>query len=381
MDNIEYLEIRDINREIIGILDVFQSVIWETDYYGTGSFEVYATASPKNLSLLKIDNYVSRIDDDNIGVIEKIYVEYDDQNGDMIVASGRFGKSLLDRRLIYNISGSVAGKVNILPTTSKGLVEVAARELVNNNIINSIYPARNVDFIILGALQGIDKIIIDEDGDAAEKQTSYGNLLEYTDSMLQEYGLGAYMMFDRLTKELCYTVINGDDRSRNNIVGNNPIIFSQDFDNLLNSSYSRETINLKNTALIGGEGEGSERFCAMIGVNATGLDRREVWVDAKSQSKKYKDESGADKEYTDEEYLSLLKSAGTQQISLLQITEAYQGNVNINNYRYKYRKNFNIGDIVSIEDHKLNIYMNARILKIVECQNEEGYSINLEYGN
>ena len=381
MDNIEYLEIRDINREIIGILDVFQSVIWETDYYGTGSFEVYATASPKNLSLLKIDNYVSRIDDDNIGVIEKIYVEYDDQNGDMIVASGRFGKSLLDRRLIYNISGSVAGKVNILPTTSKGLVEVAARELVNNNIINSIYPARNVDFIILGALQGIDKIIVDEDGDAAEKQTSYGNLLEYTDSMLQEYNLGAYMMFDRLTKELCYTVINGDDRSRNNIVGNNPIIFSQDFDNLLNSSYSRETINLKNTALIGGEGEGSERFCAMIGVNATGLDRREVWVDAKSQSKKYKDESGADKEYTDEEYLSLLKSAGTQQISLLQITEAYQGNVNINNYRYKYRKNFNIGDIVSIEDHKLNIYMNARILKIVECQNEEGYSINLEYGN
>ena len=49
----------------------------EKNYYGTGSFEVYATASPKNLSLLKIDNYVSRIDDDNIGVIEKIYVEYD----------------------------------------------------------------------------------------------------------------------------------------------------------------------------------------------------------------------------------------------------------------------------------------------------------------
>ena len=335
MDSIEYLEIRNTDREVIGILDVFQSIIWETDYYGTGSFEIYASASTKNLSLLKIDNYVSRTDDDNIGVIEKINVEYDEQNGDMIIASGRFGKSLLDRRLIYNISGSVAGKISILPTVSRGLVEVAARNLVDSNIINSIYPARNVSFITLGALQGIDKIIVNENGLAAEKQTSYGNLLEYTDSMLQEYHLGAYMMFDRFTKELCYTVIEGTDRSRNNTKGNDPIIFSQDFDNLLNSTYSKETVKLKNTALIGGEGEGSDRFCAMIGVNATGLDRREVWVDAKSQSKKYKDDEGVEQIYTDDEYLSLLKSAGLQQISLLQITEAYEGNVNINNYRYK----------------------------------------------
>lgn len=38
---IEYLEVRNSNREIIGILDDFQSVIWETSYYSTGAFEVY----------------------------------------------------------------------------------------------------------------------------------------------------------------------------------------------------------------------------------------------------------------------------------------------------------------------------------------------------
>lgn len=375
---IEYLEVRNSNREIIGILDDFQSVIWETSYYSTGAFEVYLQAAPQYINMLQTGNYVTRPDDENIGIIENINVEYSEEFGKMIAASGRFAKSLLDRRIIYNTSGNITGKLSISPVISSGLVETAVRKLVTDHIISSPQTARNISFITLGELQGITKKIVDESGNNAQLQTSFGNLLEYTDEMLHSYELGAKMVFDRETLQLKYTVYEGKDRSRNNTQNNLPIIMAQEYDNFFSSRYEKNTTQFKNTALIGGEGEGTNRFCTMIGTNATGLNRREVWIDASAQSKTY-ELNGEQKQYTDDEYLALLKSAGTQTIADYQIAERYEGELNVNTLTYK--TDFNIGDIITVEDNELNIYINPRIITVIENQDESGYSISISYGN
>lgn len=375
---IEYLEVRNSNREIIGILDDFQSIIWETNYYSTGAFEVYLRAVPQYINVLQIGNYVTRPDDENIGIIENINVEYSEEFGKMIAASGRFAKSILDRRIIYNASGNTTGKLSISPVISSGLVETAVRKLITDHIISSPQTARNISFITLGELQGITKKIVDESGKNTQVQTSFGNLLEYTDEMLHSYELGAKMVFDRETLQLKYTVYEGKDRSRNNTQNNLPIIMSQEYDNFFSSKYEKNTTQIKNTALIGGEGEGADRFCTMIGINAIGLNRREVWIDASAQSKTY-EVNGEQKQYTDDEYLALLKSAGTQTIADYQTTEIYDGELNINALTYK--TDFNVGDIISVEDNELNIYINPRIIAVIENQNESGYSISISYGN
>ena len=375
---IEYLEVRNSNREIIGILDDFQSISWETNYYSTGAFEVYLRAVPQYINVLQIGNYVTRPDDENIGIIENINVEYSEEFGKMIAASGRFAKSILDRRIIYNASGNTTGKLSISPVISSGLVETAVRKLVTDHIISSPQTARNISFITLGELQGITKKIVDESGKNTQVQTSFGNLLEYTDEMLHSYELGAKMVFDRETLQLKYTVYEGKDRSRNNTQNNLPIIMSQEYDNFFSSKYEKNTTQIKNTALIGGEGEGADRFCTMIGINAVGLNRREVWIDASAQSKTY-ELNGEQKQYTDDEYLALLKSAGTQTIADYQITEIYDGELNINALTYK--TDFNVGDIITVEDNELNIYINPRIIAVIENQNEFGYSISISYGN
>ena len=375
---IEYLEARNSNREIIGILDDFQSIIWETNYYSTGAFEVYLQAVPQYINVLQIGNYVTRPDDENIGIIENINVEYSEEFGKMIAASGRFAKSILDRRIIYNASGNTTEKLSISPVISSGLVETAVRKLVTDHIISSPQTARNISFITLGELQGITKKIVDESGKNTQVQTSFGNLLEYTDEMLHSYELGAKMVFDRETLQLKYTVYEGKDRSRNNTQNNLPIIMSQEYDNFFSSKYEKNTTQIKNTALIGGEGEGADRFCTMIGTNAVGLNRREVWIDASAQSKTY-ELNGEQKQYTDDEYLALLKSAGTQTIADYQTTEIYDGELNINALTYK--TDFNVGDIITVEDNELNIYINPRIIAVIENQNESGYSISISYGN
>ena len=373
---IEYVEIRNANRDLIGIIDNAESIIWESAFYGTGQFEIYVQVTSLTVQLLQVGNYVTRPNDVNVGIIENLNITWTQESGRMIIASGRFAKSLLDRRLIYRLTGT-----SIQPTTSSGLVEVAVRKLVNDNIIASTIAARNIPFIRLGTLQNIKKRILSETGEDGRVQTSYGGLLEHTDSLLQEYFLGAYMSLDRNTKNLLYNVIEGKDLSIGNAAGNAPIIFSQDFDNLLSSDYQYQTAALKTTALIGGAGEGTERFCVMIGDAESGLSRREVFVDASSQSKTYKEE-GAEEEktYTDAEYSDLLKAHGQQNIAQLQIVETFNGDVDVMNSDKVFGKDFWIGDIITIQDTQLSAYINTRILTATEVQDANGYKLAISYG-
>lgn len=137
---------------------------------------------------------------------------------------------------------------------------------------------------------------------------------------------------------------------------------------------------LKNTALIGGEGEGEARFHAIVKSSASGAARREVFVDASRSSRTYKDENGEEQTLTDSEYNGQLETVGLQAISSLSITETFDGEIDLTNGSFYFRKNFNLGDIVTIQDTEIGLYINARILEITEVQDDNGYQLNAVYG-
>lgn len=373
---IQYIEIRSASdRELIGIIDDAKSIIWHDVYYGVGDFEVYAPCTPESVSLLIVGNYVTRYGDDNIGIIEKVNITYSAQDGRMIIVSGRFAKSLLDRRIIYTLSGH-----SVSPTILRGNVEDAARKLVEQNAINCDFDtSRNIQELELGIDAGIAKTIVDASVAAADKQVTHDNLLEYTDSLLEEYGIGAKCVLNDALK-LAYTVYIGADRSADNSDGNEPVIFSQDFDNLISTTYSYDESLLKNTALIGGEGEGEARFHAIVKSSASGAARREVFVDASSNSRTYKDENGDEQTLTDAEYNAQLETVGLQAISGLAITETFDGEIDLTNGSFQYRRDFDIGDIVTIQDTEIGLYINARILEVTEVEDDSGYMISIVYG-
>lgn len=372
---IEYVEVRNGARDLIGIIDTAASVIWETAYFSTGRFEIYIQATPRTVQMLEVGNFVTRPNDVNIGIIESINITYSQQDGRMIIAAGRFAKSILDRRLIYNLTGT-----SLTPSVSRGLVEVAVRKLVNDNIIASSRAYRNIPFIKLGELKNIAMQILSETGETSQAQTSFANLLTYTDTMLQTYGLGAYMSLDRATKNLLYNVLEGKDRSFGNAGGYAPVVFSQDFDNLFSSNYKYDTTALKTTALIGGEGEGTERFCVMVGDAASGLARREVFVDASSQSKKYKDDADKEQTYTNAEYTAILKSTGSQNLAQLSTVQTFKGEIDVMNSGYVFGEDFSVGDIVTVHDVDLGAAINTRILTATEVQDTDGYLLSVTYG-
>lgn len=370
---IEYVEIHETNGEVVGIIDVAKSIIWHSVYFGVGDFEIYAPATPEIIDLLKVDRYVTRPNNWEIGIIESISIADDVQDGSMITAIGRFAKSILDRRLIYNLSGT-----SNAATILRGNVETAVREVVKNNAIACPFDSnRNIALLSLGELSNIPLQIVDGNGKAARKQVSYENLLTYTDGVLEEYGLSATCILS--VGGLRYFVFAGADRSVNNAEGNTPIVFSREFDNLSASEYTYNATPEKNVALIGGAGEGTARFYSLFANSEADLRRREIFIDASSISRTYKDENDVEQTYTDADYKEMLDTKGKQDLSPLVAEETFTGVIDVTNGNWVYGRDFSLGDIVTVQDNNIGKYANVRIREATEVQDEDGYTVEVNY--
>lgn len=366
-----YVEIRGSDLATVGIIDTAKSIIWHSKYFGVGDFEIYVQATTENVALLQAGNFVTRPDDLEVGIIEEISIAANEQDGIMITASGRFAKSLLDRRLIYKLSG----KSNT-PTILRGNVETEVRRVVAENAIACPFDSRrNIPLLALGDVAGLPQIIVNENGAAARKQVSYGNLLEYTDALLQEYGLASTVILDEEAGKLLYVIYAGVDRSVDNAAGNDPIVFSKGFDNLTSSSYQYNAAAEKNVALIGGAGEGVERFYSLLAGTHSGLHRREMWVDASSLNRTYKDGSDEEQTYSDAEYSAMLNAAGKQSLAEHITTETFDSTIDIQHSTWQYNRDFALGDIVTIQSDDIGKYVNVRLCEVLEVQDENGYAI------
>lgn len=327
------------------------NIIWTSKYYDVGDFEIYVEANEKNISLLQAGNYAYRMDDENIGIIEKIKIGNNDEEEEYITATGRFSESILERRIVWE------------QTLLSGTVEKGLRKLVTENIINPSISDRKIENIILGTLKGYSDVL--------EAQYTGDNILEIHKkvSLASQIGFKLKFNFDFDNPIFSHELYKGIDRSYNQ-KENSFVVFSDEYDNLLTSEYECNISNIKNVALVAGEGEGKERKTAVVG-SATGLERREIFVDARNLSTN----SG---EISATEYNNALKEKGLENIST--ITQAFSGEVDLG-LNYKFKKDFFLGDIVTIKNEKWGIYINSRITQVIEVEDESGYKITPTFGS
>lgn len=373
MPNISYLEIRELtssnNLLFTGIIDEFQSLIWHTCYNSSGDFEIYAPLNENNSALLKIGNFVTRSDRVNsttdnpvsypmndIGIIESVEKSFDSQMGYMITASGRMADSILDRRIIVKFDSK--GKPN--PTTLLGNVQ----EQINSMIGTQLTGDRNIPLIRNFATLLKSNVTFTD-----ERQVTYDNLLTYIQNTLQEFNLG-------IRGQLWNDVIRIEQYDGRET----DLIFSTEYDNLVSCSYAVNEQNLKTTALVGGEGEGIDRAIKWVNEDITGYDRRELFVDDTTLTKKYTDDNGTEQTYTDEQFQNMLKERGSLELSKNQTTVNVDGQLNITSSGVEFRKDFYLGDVVTVRDNIIGIEVRVRILEITEVQDSDGYTIEMVFG-
>ena len=378
---IEYVEVREkATRKVIGNIDTAKSIIWEATYRGTGTFEIYVALTAEIFDLLQAGNYITRPDRDECGIVEHVEVSHDPDDGLMIIASGRFAKAILGRRIVYTATLMGEGYQywwSVKSATLRGNVETAVRKLIYDNAVGAVNENRNIPEIYWteADVTGLSEVIVTQSSSGetvtADKQVTYSNLLDYSEGVLEEYGLGSKVWLDRDRLQFRYKIYKGADRSNGNAEGNPPLIFSEDFDNLLETHYTLDTSAYRSTALIGGEGEGEERKCAFAYEWIKGLDRYEVFVDASILTQE---------ELTIENYRKQLEAQGQQTVAAAQQVETFDGTLDLTNSGLRYGVDYNLGDIITVEDKAIGKYIDARILSVTEVQDDDGYTVDVQYG-
>lgn len=342
-----YPIIMDDNFIKLAAVDDFNSFIWTSRYYSSGDFELCVDATADYLNLFMKDYYVLREDDDNIGIIEDIKIQRNEDGREIMIVTGRFLQSILGRRII------------VPQTTVTGKVSACIESLITSNIVDPSVAARKIsNFIIDSADINI----------SMKAQFTGDNLLTAVSKLCETYGIGFKVTMNS-SNQFVFNLYQGIDRTYDQDV--NPwVIFSDKYDNLLSSEYEENYQDIATAAYVAGEGEGLDRKTLWVTDENTGISRHEVYVDKRN----LRSNNG---EISQSEYEELMQEAGKERLT--KYTTAFSGTVYFDSVKYK--EDVNLGDLCVIENSRWGIYVNSRLVEVIESVSETGeYSIVPTFG-
>ncbi|MCM1220994.1 MAG: siphovirus ReqiPepy6 Gp37-like family protein [Lachnospiraceae bacterium] len=357
------------------VCDSFSSLLWDVEYYSCGSFEVYIAATPENLGIFKAGRIVGRSDDkQHYGIIEKIHLNADAENGDYLTVSGRFLMSLLARRIIFYT----------LNFTSETPYHEIIRTAVWRNCLWDEVPGNAVRKIPGLQISDISSPCWQK---TAHLQISNENLMDWIYQICEIVGGTANIRLQSTENggfSLVFELSEGTDRSIQQ--DENPhVIFSDTYNNLLSFDYVLDCTEHSNFAYIYGEGEGAKRkhtsyFPGYIPFVSTQddipsyLDRYEIYVDARDLTTETQDENGETSTIPNTEYYQILRERGAEK--LMPITEKSESTIAVNNRQYQYNKDYFLGDYVTVEHQRFGLKQpKIQLVGMIESFDQNGYSL------
>ncbi len=346
--------IMDRTYSVVGMIDVYASVIWAIRYDSAGDFELYLPVELVPFDCVKRDNYIALDGHDGVMVIETIEIKTDAENGNFATISGRSLESILDRRIIWG------------RTVLKGPFQDGIERLLNENVIRPADELRKIDNFVFERssdprFQGL----------AVDAQYRGENLYDVISELCHDRGVGFKVAPDYDTGGFVFTLYFGTDRSydQNDVL---PVVFSAEFENLARSDYIETSTVTKNSALvIGGEdtddlGNSVVRTAEVTRHKAAGMQRREISVDGSSANRNSED--GGKIPLND--YLSQLRELGSQSLSETGSPEVFEGEVDYR-VQYLYGIDFFIGDVVQV-GNEYERRAKCRITEIVVSADQNG---------
>lgn len=398
----------------LGVIDVVTGLTWEEKFADAGNFELWCPLTDVNVELLQEDNLVW-IGGESAGVIEYKELSTDDSGVQTIHIQGRLAESYLDYRTIYP-TVSVSGK------TSSTL-----RTLVNSNLINPEDSNRKIHNIELAADQ-------EELGESVSYQKTGDSVLTEVSRLCDANNLGFRLQFLPREYKFVFRVYEGTDRTLDQTEVN-PVLFSSELDDILESNYSHNKSELRNLAYVAGEDSGENRKVQPVG-SASGLSRRELYVDARDiQSEvswncvtvtkteileadankvritttktltnpdtgetktstssevkfdEYATEGTVTQESTemvhmaDSDYYALLSERGKTSLEDYKDIEAFSATLRTFGVTgYEYGVDFFLGDKVTVYDARLKVRINAIVTSVMTTYDEDGERLDIVFG-
>lgn len=256
-------------REFIGEIDNFTSAVYVRRWETFGNFEIHFTEDRPDLF---VPGYYIMINNDRYrnGIIQ--YYKND--------SDGYEPKSLKDIVIKgFSLLYLLYWRLTEPPATNNGYrvwnnkpVEDIMCDLVNEQVVHPVDPAR--------AAKEMRVLQSQHRGIKITFQSRFKYLTDELFELSRQSGLGPVIWLDTENQQFVFEVLEGKDCTHR-IDNPNSYIFSKGSGKVTKRTYTYSCEGEKNMAYIGGQGDGDEREVVKINAHLTGLQRKEMFIDAR----------------------------------------------------------------------------------------------------
>ncbi|MFJ5625455.1 siphovirus ReqiPepy6 Gp37-like family protein [Peribacillus loiseleuriae] len=246
--------------------------------------------------------------------------------------------------------------------------ETVMQHYVTNNVISPVDVNRQMADISLA--QNLNR------GIEVNWQSRYKNLAEEMAEISLISGLGWNVVPDTALKKYAFQALEGRDLTVNQSTLP-PAIFSPEFNTLGQLTYTESELNYRNYAIVAGQGEGVDRRILTVG-NTTGFDRYELFVDARDVSEETDGENPVPRPNAEIE--ADLINRGQQKLAEHEQEVYLEGQV-LSKSRLKYEHDYDLGDIVTLQNRDWGVTLDARITEVKEIYEPSKQKVELTFGN
>ena len=335
----------------LGIVENHSSLLWNRKYDEAGDFELHVPLTADNRRLLTLGRLVTFREAVEAGVIESIKLEESPTTKHMTV-KGRFLSSSLDLRIVqprYKATNAYADDV--------------MRTLVSNL---SQSPIRRIPLLSVAAAPVFHDVSI------PNIQISYKNLLAMESKLAKEGSYGFRIRPDFTAKTLTFEVYKGNDHSDSQ-TSNAQVVFSSENGNINSATYELNQSLYRTNILVGGQIIDGVRVVTdpFEDNELMGLDYRVAFLDATDIQ-----HDGDDTAYERE-----LQTRGREKLLADYHTSETFDCTTTANGQFVYKRDYDLGDIVTIRKDDWGIVLHKRITEVTEVYENQIPTVSLTFGD
>lgn len=352
------------NFKSAGILDVFESLTVNWRYYTYSQFSLKILLEDVQKMIFNNSEEIQRRKDilfslfisDNILNINNVYfyidrVVCDDSTKGEVVISGKSLRAKSLKRIVYRIYHQTKKPEQII------------YDHLNNEVINPSQASRKIQYLSIATPASLSTTNVDY-------QNSYGVVSDEVDNLCSTYDIGIRETATNLQNpHNKLEIIKGRDLS-------DIVEFNVDFDNLLSERYESSNFDEASMAWVFGEGDGSARLNVKLNDNLAGLEREEIYVDARDIQKQTQDGSGKDITLTDAQYKAALTSRGLEKLAEQVEVLTLNGDIDLESDLFVYGKDYQIGDRVRFTSKLFNLTKTSVLAGVDETWDSTGHHMS-----
>ena len=357
-DELIELYVYDLDFNLLGEISEYKEMPIERHYTKVSTLILRMATSSEALELLQHDHILTTKDNVNYGyIIENFF--YTDENETEIEVHA------------YSLNYMLSWRSIITQQYYSGNVESVIKAFINSNCINPSDSNRIIPNLRIAPNSGID---VDVDSSA------FGlTVEEHCFSICNDHDMTIDVLMNHQDKKFDVVTWQGADRST--LQSDNPhVIFSKEFDNIINQQYTNSKTDYKTTAIVAGEDWYEEgRLTVKINDDKSGYDRRELFIDSGLTSD-FTDDDGYRNLLSEEDYRSVLKDEGKQTLANHQIIETFESQVDMYS-QFEYGVDYGLGDKVSVRNDEIGKVLHTRVISATLTSNREGTNLSINFGS